>query len=129
MALNRWEGIGNVGNAPEVKQVGELKVANFSVAVNEKAKGETVTTWFRCTAFGKLAEIVESYVTKGSKVFVEGRIVRNEWTGQDGTKHTDFGVTLSNLQMLGDKPNGDAAPATAAAPTAATSKPADLEGF
>jgi single-strand DNA-binding protein len=95
-------------------------VTNFNVASNEKytnENGETVkiTTWFRCTSWGKPAEIHNRFLHKGSKVLIEGRlrpdpkIGRPEiWTRADGTPAADYNVTIRELYFLDSKPAGQA---------------------
>lgn len=116
-SLNQITLIGNVGRDPEVKTLpsGDL-VANFSVATSEKwnskdGEKQERTEWHQVDAFGKLAEIVQSYVSKGSKIFVQGQLVYNEWNDKDGNKRTTAKVKLgfgSKLVLLGS-PSGDRA--------------------
>ena len=74
---NKVQLIGNVGNEPEVKTFGEgKKVANITIATNDyyiNDKGEKVeqTEWHRVTAWGKVAEIIEKYVSKGKEIAIE----------------------------------------------------------
>ena len=111
-SLNQVTLIGNVGRDPEVKVLpsGD-SVANFSVATSEKwndkktGQQQERTEWHRVDAFGKLAEIVGQYVSKGSKVFVQGQLVYEEWNDKDGNKRTTAKIKLgfgSKLVLLGD---------------------------
>jgi single-strand DNA-binding protein len=80
---------GNLGDDIEIKTVrGDLKIANFSVAVNtnQRVDGEweEVTSWFRCVAFGKTAEKLEG-VAKGSYVAVAGTATIKRWNKDDGS--------------------------------------------
>lgn len=79
---NRISLIGNVGNQPEIRTVGDVKVASISLGVTEKGyttkdgkKIEDRTTWFRVGLWRGLAEVVEKYVNKGDKLFVEGKML------------------------------------------------------
>lgn len=109
-SLNQITLIGNVGRDPEVKTLpsGDL-VANFSLATSETWKDKSGekqerTEWHKIDAFGKLAEIVQSYVSKGSKLFVQGQLVYDEWADKDGNKRTAAKVKLgfgSKLVLLG----------------------------
>ena len=78
---NKVQLIGNLGNNPEVKSLdGGKKLAKFSIATNERyksAKGEKVTEtqWHNLIAWGKTAEIVEKYLTKGKEVAIEGKLI------------------------------------------------------
>src|SRR5512136_2558904 len=96
--------IGNVGGNPEMRYTPSGQpVANFSLATNESftnKDGQKVkkTTWFRVQTWGKMAETVNQYVTKGMKVAVEGKLIATEkgdchvWTAQDGTARATFEI-------------------------------------
>lgn len=110
--LNKVMVIGNVGQEPKIFtfQNGKKK-ASFSVATSKRyrdANGEQKeqTTWVNCSAFGKLADVVEDYVGKGSQLFVEGEISVNNFTDQNGNKKSVTEVRLTTLQML-DKRNSN----------------------
>lgn len=115
--LNRCEFIGNVGKAPEVRFAGTNNaVANFSIACNEKWKDKSGNTqerteWVRCVAFGKLGEIVGSYVDKGKLLYVAGRMQTREYE-KDGVKRYSTEIILDTMKMLGGKGDGarDSAP-------------------
>lgn len=89
--LNRCEFIGNVGRDPEIRtfQSGD-KVANLSLAVSEKWKDKSTgerrekTTWVPVAVFGPLANVVEQYVSKGSKLYVAGQFETRKWQDQSG---------------------------------------------
>ena len=70
---------GNVGRLETRELPDGKKVTNFSIASNEKYKGEETTTWVNCVAFGALAEMLEQHLTKGQKVFVEGSMKNRSW--------------------------------------------------
>jgi len=108
-SLNRVSLIGNVGKDPEVRFLPSGDpVASFSLATSESWKDKSgekqeKTEWHRIEVFGKLAEIVQQYVTKGSKLFVEGTLVYDEWE-KDGVKKTMAKIKLgfgAKLVMLG----------------------------
>ena len=98
--------IGNLGNDPEVRYLpnGDA-VANFTVATSEtwkdKQSGEKkeATEWHRCVAFRKQAEIIEQYLKKGSKVFVEGKLQTRSWE-QDGVKKYSTEIVVKEFQFL-----------------------------
>lgn len=99
--------LGNLGKDPEVRYLpGGEAVANFSVAVTEKwkdkASGEKreATTWYRCNAFGRLAEVIGEYVTKGMQVLVTGKMQQREWE-KDGVKQYSWELRADTLQMMG----------------------------
>ena len=106
---NKVQLIGNLGNAPEIKntQSGK-KLARFSIATNEvyrNAKGEKVkeTTWHSLVAWGKIADIVEKYLNKGSEVAIEGKLISRSYTDKEGTKKFITEVEVNELLMLGSK--------------------------
>lgn len=103
--------IGYLGRDPEIRYTPQgLAVCNFSIATTEKRKdraGESqdVTTWFKITAWGKLAETVNQYLSKGKQVYVEGRLRQDEYTDRDGNKRASLDVTASEIHFL--SPRGD----------------------
>lgn len=106
---NKVQLIGNLGNAPEIKntQSGK-KLARFSIATNEiyrNAKGEKVkeTTWHNLIAWGKIADIVEKYLNKGSEIAVEGKLISRSYTDKEGIKKFISEVEINELLMLGSK--------------------------
>lgn len=111
--LNRWEGIGRLGNDPEVRYLPNGNaVASLSVACGDDYKnkdGEKVerTEWVRLSAFGKLAEIIGQYVKKGSRIYAEGKFTTRSWDDDKGVKHYSTEILLSNMQMLDSKPQDD----------------------
>ncbi|MFN8266273.1 MAG: single-stranded DNA-binding protein [Chitinophagaceae bacterium] len=106
---NKVQLIGNLGVAPEVKTVsGGKKMARFSMATNEtyrNAKGEKVTEtqWHNIVAWGKVAELAEKYLDKGSEVVIEGKLITRNYTDKDGVKKYITEVQLNELLLLGEK--------------------------
>ena len=106
---NKVQLIGMLGNAPEVKNTESgKKLARFSIATNEmyrNAKGEKVkeTTWHNLIAWGKVADIVEKYLNKGSEVAIEGKLISRSYTDKDGVKKYITEVEVNELLMLGSK--------------------------
>jgi len=117
-SVNKAILIGNLGRDPEMRalQDGTL-VANLSLATSEswkdKNSGERKekTEWHRVTIFGKVAEVAEKYLRKGSKVYLEGQIQTRKWTDQSGNDRYTTEIVLQPyrgvLTMLGDKPAAD----------------------
>ena len=109
--------IGNLGRDPEVRHLDSGQtVASFSIAVSESYKnkqGERVdsTEWINIVLWGKLAEIAEKYLEKGSKVYVEGKLKTRTWEKDGVTKYITE-VVGNNLTMLGGSPSntGDSTP-------------------
>ncbi len=106
---NRVQIIGNLGQTPEIKSIGEgKKVANLSVATNENyknAKGEkiTETQWHNVVAWGKLAEIAEKYLAKGIEVAIEGKLVNRNYTDKQGIKRYVTEIQANELLILSKK--------------------------
>lgn len=90
MSFNKITVVGNLGKDPELRYTPQGNaVCNFSVATNEKRRDkggdfQDVTTWFRITLWGKQAENASKYLTKGSPIYVEGRLRVEEWSDKDG---------------------------------------------
>ena len=124
--MNKAMLIGNLGADPEVRYTQDgTAVANLRVATTERYKDrngnrQERTEWHRVVLFGKLAEIAGQYLTKGRKVFIEGRIETQKWQDKDGNDRYTTQVRASQLQML-DSKKGDAAPAAAAPAAGAAS--------
>jgi len=106
-SYNRITIIGNLGRDPEMRAIpsGEM-VAGFTVATTERGKNGDVTTWFRVSAFGKLAETCNQYLRKGSYVYIEGPLTLREYTDRDGATRASLDVRAREMRML-DK-RGDA---------------------
>lgn len=106
---NKVQLIGNLGMTPEIKTTeGGKKLAKFSMATNEvyrNAKGEKVTEtqWHNVVAWGKVADIAEKFLNKGSEVAVEGKLVNRSYTDKDGQKKYFTEVQINELLMLGEK--------------------------
>lgn len=107
--LNQCNFIGRLGKDPETRFApsGD-QVTSFSLAVgsqwkNKNGEKQESTEWVNCTAFGKLAEIVSQYLTKGSQVFVSGRLKTDKYQAKDGSDRYSTKVIVDQLQMLGGK--------------------------
>jgi len=106
---NKVQLIGNLGNAPEIKTLdGGNKLARLSLATNEtykNSKGEKVTEtqWHNVIAWGKTAEIVEKYFTKGLEVMVEGKLINRNYTDKEGVKRYITEVQATELLILSKK--------------------------
>ena len=115
--LNKVMLIGRLGADPEMRYTsGGTAVTNFRVACSRRRRagqeGEVreETDWFTVVAWDKLAEITSSYLTKGSKVYVEGRLQTRSWDDQSGQKRYATEVVANDMIMLdsrrGDRPEG-----------------------
>ena len=106
---NKVQLIGNLGNDPEIINLESGKMlAKFSIATNESyknAKGEKITDtqWHNIVAWGKTAEIVEKYITKGKEIAIEGKLTNRSWEDKDGNKRYTTEVVCSEVMMFGNK--------------------------
>ena len=106
---NKVQLIGNLGNAPEVKTTESgKKLARFSVATNESyrnASGEKVTetTWHNLVAWGKVADLAEKFLHKGTEVVIEGKLINRNYTDKDGIKKYISEVQVNELLLLNSK--------------------------
>lgn len=114
MSVNKCLFIGNLTADPEIRTMpnGE-QVANFSIALNEKYKakdGNIVENveYVRIVLYRRLAEIAGQYLTKGSQVYVEGRLKTRKWQDNNGQDRYSTEIQCDNFQMLGGR-NQDAA--------------------
>ncbi len=104
--LNKVMIIGNLGRDPEMRYTPSGKpVTSFSVAVSRswvKPEGDRseTTDWFNVVAWGRLAEICSQYLTKGSLVYVEGRLETRSWEAENGPKHFRTEVVASDVNIL-----------------------------
>ena|SRR5690242_6426655 len=106
---NKVQLIGNLGNTPEIRIIESgKKMARFSIATNEtyrNAKGEkiTETQWHNIIAWGKVADIAEQFLSKGSEVAIEGKLVNRNYTDKEGNKRFITEVVVNEILMLGEK--------------------------
>lgn len=109
--MNVWIGIGRLGKDPESRTTtGGTNVASFSIACkNRRRRGDDrdpAPTWIDCVSFGKTAEVVSKYATKGREVAVRGRINVRSWDDRDGNKRYKTEVVVDELTLIGPKPEG-----------------------
>lgn len=113
MSVNKVLLIGNVGKDPEVRHLDkDVTVANFPLATSESyiaKNGEKVTTteWHNIVIWRGLAKVVEQYVKKGDKLYLEGRIRTRSWDDKDGNKRYTTEIYADNMEMLGSPRNND----------------------
>lgn len=113
-SLNRAEIIGNLTRDPELrKTTSGQSVASFSVATNRAYTDSTgvkkeQADYHNVVAWGRLAEICSQYLTKGKKVYIDGRMQTRDWEGQDGQKKYRTEIVAENMIMLdrGGSPMG-----------------------
>ena len=111
MSFNKIIVVGNLGRDPEMRYTSQgTAVCSFTMATNERRKDKSgeqqdVTTWFKVTVWGKQAETVSKYLTKGRRVYVEGRIHVEEWTDRDGKSRHTLEVNATDVHFI-DSPQG-----------------------
>lgn len=116
MSVNKTILLGHVGKDPEVRTLdGGVKVATLSIATTERgyttANGVQVperTEWHNLVLWRGLAEVAEKYVSKGSKIYVEGKNRTRSYDGQDGTKRYITEVFVDNMELLTPKQSAPA---------------------
>lgn len=117
-SVNKVIIIGNCGKDPEIRAMQNgSKVANLSLATSDSWKDKTSgerkekTEWHRVVVFGPLAEIVERFVRKGSKIYVSGSLQTRKWADKDGAEKYSTEVVLqgfgAELQLLDAKKASD----------------------
>ena len=106
-SVNKVILVGNLGQKPEMRYTAtQSAVANLSVATTESWKDKETgemrdkTEWHRVVYFGKLAEIVEKYLDKGSKVYVEGKLQTRKWQDKSGADRWTTEIVGNDLTML-----------------------------
>lgn len=104
--------VGNLGRDPEMRYTQSgVPVTNFSVAVNERWTGQDgqpveKTTWFRVTAWKRLGEVCNQYLSKGRQVMVIGTIDASAWTSKDGEPRASLELTARTVKFLGGRGDG-----------------------
>ena len=104
--LNKMTVIGNVGSDPEMRYTPSgVPVTSFTVATNYRyntREGESreETEWFRVVAWNRLAEVCNQYVTKGMRVYAEGRLKSDTWVGNDGQTRFRNEINANTVKFL-----------------------------
>lgn len=106
LGVNKVILVGNVGKDPELKFTPSGQaVCNFSLATSETFKDkagdkQTKTEWHNIVIWGKIAEIANQYLKKGSQVYLEGKITTRSWDDKDGNKKYTTEIVVSSFQFL-----------------------------
>lgn len=102
MSVNKVILLGNVGQDPSMRYPEPDKaIATFSLATNSHQGNIEVTEWHRLAAYGAIARIVERYVRKGSKIYVEGHLKYREYKDKMGIDRQIAEIIIDNLELLG----------------------------
>mgnify|MGYP003626239058 FL=1 len=105
---NKVQLIGNVGQEPTITNLDNgKKVVRLSLATNEQYKNgqgekQTDTNWHSLVAWGKTADIIEKYVTKGKEIAIEGKLTSRSYEDKDGIKRYVTEVVVSEILLLGN---------------------------
>ena len=123
--------VGNIGKAPEVRDVGENRVMSFSVATNRIVKKEKQTQWNSVTVWNeRTIDYVQQYGGKGSRVYVEGNLEVTPYTDKEGRERTRVEVVVGrfngDVQLMGSA-DGGGGEARATKPKADTAPDADID--
>ena len=103
---NRVQLIGNLGADPEIvnlesgKKLAKMKVATNETFKNESGEKITATEWHNAVAWGKTADIIEKYVTKGKEVAIDGKLTHRTYEDKNGEKRYITEVVVSDLLLL-----------------------------
>lgn len=138
MSFNKIIIVGNLGRDPELRYTPQgVAVASFTMATNERRRDKSgelndVTTWFKITLWRQQAENAAKYLTKGSPVYIEGRLRIEEWTDRENNNRYTLDVQASEMQFIGSRSDGsgdysggrDNTPAYTGGDPPATSQPA-----
>ena len=105
--------IGHLGTKPEAKTLESgSKVVKFSLATTERYKDKSgqkqeVTEWHSVEVWGKLADVAEKYLDKGSKLYIEGKIKSNTWEDEQGNKRKSVNIQALSFQMGSKQSNSE----------------------
>jgi single-strand DNA-binding protein len=116
MSFNKIIIVGNLGRDPELRYTSQgTPVCTFSVATNERRKDKSgeqqdITTWFRITVWGRQAETVSQYLTKGRRVYLEGRLHVEEYTDREGKQRHSLEVNASEVHFLDSSQGAEGIP-------------------
>lgn len=111
--MNIWCGIGRLTRDADIRRTQDgMAIARFTVAVDRRVKKENEQTadFISCVAFGKTAEFIEKYITKGTKVAIEGRWQTGSYTNKDGAKVYTNDCVVDQIEFAESKKNGEPAP-------------------
>jgi single-strand DNA-binding protein len=106
MSFNKIIIVGNLGKDPDLRYTPQgAAVCSFSMATNEKRKDKSgelqdITTWFKVTLWRNQAETAAKYLTKGSPVYIEGRLRIEEWTDRDNNRRYTLDVQATDMQFI-----------------------------
>lgn len=123
MSINRVIVSGNLTRDPEVRITASGNpVMGFGIAVNDRRKNSQTGEWedypnfIDCTMFGARAQSVSRFLSKGSKVAIEGKLRWSQWETNEGQKRSKIEIIVDEIEFMSSISNGAQVPATASAP-------------
>jgi len=123
-SVNKVILIGNVGRDPESKTTQSgTPLVTFSIATTYGAGDNRQTEWHKVVCWSKLAETAEQYVRKGRKVYIEGRIQSQKYTGKDGVERVSYDIIANQIDFLDSRPVEESAPPTPTVAPRVSSRP------
>lgn len=130
--LNKVMLIGNLGGDPEVRHTQTSKVANFNIATTSKWKDASGskkerTDWHRVVAWSPYAEVVEKYLHKGSRVYIEGELQTRKFQGKEGSDRFVTEVVVNTIRLLDASQAADSKPTDRGVLAKAAASQAPLE--
>lgn len=90
---------GRLGSDPEIREVGDNKVCNFSVATNRRVKGEDITDWHNLTAWNKTAETIATHMKKGEFHEFSGDLTNNRYTDKEGVERVKTEIQVRKFDF------------------------------
>lgn len=111
--VNKVTILGRLGQDPDVRTTASgTQIVNLNVATNEIGKADAqgnrqdVTEWHKIVLFGRTAEVASQYLSKGSQVYIEGRLQTRKWQDQSGQDRYSTEIVGNEMQFIGGKPEG-----------------------
>lgn len=132
MSVNKVILLGNIGQQPEVRNLqGGQRVASFRLATSERYKskdGEVneLTEWHSCTAWGQQAELVEKYIGKGSRIYLEGKLRTRSYQDKSGATRYATEVIVDRIEFCGGGARQESQPAAGTGTRATTDRVPDV---
>jgi single-strand DNA-binding protein len=133
-SFNRVILMGNLTRDVELRYIQNgMAVTDIGLAVNDRRKGQNgewieEVTFIDVTVWGRSAEVMSEYLSKGSPVFIEGRLKLDSWEGQDGQKRSKLKVICERMQLIGAKGQGSQGRPEGGGPRPASNRPSPQRG-
>lgn len=110
MAINTVTLIGRLGQDPELRTMENgMTIVSFNLAFNEiklvNGNRQSVPHWFKCVAFGSLANLCVEYLRKGSRIGIAGSLRQNRWQDKDGNNKQSVEILVKDIEFLSSNPN------------------------